>query len=257
MARQLFGDLVVSDVRGRRRRSRASLPLSVALHGAGALLLLAVPLFTPLELPEDPPAGPLVFRLPRPIPIVHAAPRPQAAAARAGGVSRPVAAALRPATQAAPSKEPDGLPVPDDRALASLDDALPLGPGCSRPGCLPGLSAALGGGEPGHGERSAAVAGPERVLVSGRDVSPPLKLYDVPPVYPELARRIRVAGEVVIACTIAPDGRVADARVVSGPPLLDAAALAAVLRWRYRPTLLGGTPVAVALTVTVRFRLGA
>ena len=43
--------------------------------------------------------------------------------------------------------------------------------------------------------------------------------------------------------------------VVSGHPLLDDAAVAAVSRWRYRPTLLNGEPVSVILTVTVTFSL--
>jgi protein TonB len=50
-------------------------------------------------------------------------------------------------------------------------------------------------------------------------------------------------------------GRVADARVLSGHPLLDDAALDAVRQWRYRPTLLNGQPISVIMTVTVRFAL--
>ena len=45
-------------------------------------------------------------------------------------------------------------------------------------------------------------------------------------------------------------------RVVSGHPLLDAAARDAVARWRYTPTYLNDTAVPVLLTVTVRFTLG-
>ena len=48
-------------------------------------------------------------------------------------------------------------------------------------------------------------------------------------------------------------GRVADARVVAGHPLFNDAALTAVRQWRYTPTRLSGTPVAVLMTVTVRF----
>jgi protein TonB len=40
-----------------------------------------------------------------------------------------------------------------------------------------------------------------------------------------------------------------------GIPLLDAAALDAVRQWEYTPTLLNGSPVAVVMTVTVRFAL--
>jgi len=37
--------------------------------------------------------------------------------------------------------------------------------------------------------------------------------------------------------------------------LLDDAAVAAVSRWVYTPTLLNGHPVAVVMTVTVQFRI--
>jgi protein TonB len=43
--------------------------------------------------------------------------------------------------------------------------------------------------------------------------------------------------------------------VLRGHPLLDEAALDAVRRWAYVPTLLNGVPVPVIMTVTVNFRL--
>jgi periplasmic protein TonB len=50
---------------------------------------------------------------------------------------------------------------------------------------------------------------------------------------------------------------VVQARVVSGHPFLIKAALDAVLKWKYEPTLLNGTPVAVEMEVTVNFKLGS
>ena len=50
-------------------------------------------------------------------------------------------------------------------------------------------------------------------------------------------------------------GSVVELRVLSGHPLLDPAAVDAVRRWRYTPTRLNGVPVAVLLTVNVRFDL--
>lgn len=256
--RPLFDGLVASSRTGARRRARASLPVSFALHGAGVVLLLALPAFAPLELPPQPPSGPVVFHLPQPVAVVHAASQPlparrPAAAAPRRSESAPV---LRAATQAAPSAIPDALPAPDDVLPSSaFGGTLPFGAGCDGPGCIVGLIDAGGARAGGEADGGDGTQGAGRVLVSGRDVSPPLKLHDVRPAYPEVARRVRVQGAVVIACTIAPDGRVADARVVSGPALLDAAALDAVRQWRYRPTLVGGAPVAVMLTVTVYFRL--
>ena len=42
---------------------------------------------------------------------------------------------------------------------------------------------------------------------------------------------------------------------MSGPALLQRAALDAVSQWRYRPDLLNGEPVEVETTVNVRFSL--
>ena len=77
----------------------------------------------------------------------------------------------------------------------------------------------------------------------------------VEPVYPELAKRARVQGRVVLVVTVDEEGNVADIRVSNGHPLLDEAALTAVRQWKYSPTLLNGEPVPVIATVTVIFNL--
>jgi protein TonB len=64
-----------------------------------------------------------------------------------------------------------------------------------------------------------------------------------------------VEGEVEIEAVIGEDGRVREARVTRGKPLLDDAALAAVRQWAFTPTTLNGEPVAVIMTVTVVFTL--
>ncbi|HET8647139.1 MAG TPA: energy transducer TonB, partial [Vicinamibacteria bacterium] len=75
------------------------------------------------------------------------------------------------------------------------------------------------------------------------------------PVYPEMAKQARVQGTVVLEATIDPSGRVDNVRVLRGIPLLNEAALDAVRKWVYSPTLLNGTPVPVIMTVTVNFTL--
>ena len=62
-------------------------------------------------------------------------------------------------------------------------------------------------------------------------------------------------GVVILECTISPQGKVSDVKVLRGIPLLDAAAIEAVKQWVYSPTLLNGVPVPVIMTVTVNFRL--
>ena len=58
-----------------------------------------------------------------------------------------------------------------------------------------------------------------------------------------------------IECVIDADGRVADMQVLEGPPLLREAARDAVGQWRYRPTLLNGTPISIVMSVRVEFHL--
>lgn len=55
----------------------------------------------------------------------------------------------------------------------------------------------------------------------------------VPPAYPELARRMGIAGTVKVQVTVASSGAVKDAKVVGGHPVLANAVTDAVKRWRY------------------------
>lgn len=57
----------------------------------------------------------------------------------------------------------------------------------------------------------------------------------VSPVYPELARRMNVAGKVKIEVVISPDGHVKTTRVVGGHPLLVQACQDAVKEWKFAP----------------------
>jgi protein TonB len=59
----------------------------------------------------------------------------------------------------------------------------------------------------------------------------------------------------VIEITIGEQGEVVNARVVSGHPLLQQAALSAAKRWRFKPTLLNNVPVKVSGVLTFRFTL--
>ena len=55
----------------------------------------------------------------------------------------------------------------------------------------------------------------------------------VAPVYPELARRMRIGGVVRIAATVAPDGSVSATKTVSGNHMLSGAAEDAVHKWKF------------------------
>jgi TonB family protein len=57
----------------------------------------------------------------------------------------------------------------------------------------------------------------------------------VQPFYPELARKMNIAGTVKIEVTVAPNGTVKEARIVGGHPVLANAALDAAKKWRFEP----------------------
>jgi TonB family protein len=57
----------------------------------------------------------------------------------------------------------------------------------------------------------------------------------VAPVYPELAKRMNVAGRVKIEVIITPEGRVKSTRALGGHPLLVQASIDALKEWRFVP----------------------
>jgi protein TonB len=80
-------------------------------------------------------------------------------------------------------------------------------------------------------------------------------IYGPKPDYPQLAKLARIQGTVRLEALIATDGTIKHLRIKSGHPLLVKAALEAVERWRYRPTLLNGQPVEVETEIEVNFAL--
>jgi protein TonB len=80
-------------------------------------------------------------------------------------------------------------------------------------------------------------------------------ISSVPPMYPALAKNQHISGNVQIDALIDANGRVTTMKVVSGPTLLQQAAMDALKQWKYQPAQLDGKPVAMHLTVTLQFRL--
>jgi periplasmic protein TonB len=75
------------------------------------------------------------------------------------------------------------------------------------------------------------------------------------PGYPPLARAARIQGIVHLQAVISADGTIQHLTLIAGHPLLIEAAMEAVARWRYRPTLLNGEPVEVVTDIVVNFTL--
>jgi TonB family protein len=73
----------------------------------------------------------------------------------------------------------------------------------------------------------------------------------VAPVYPEIAKRLKISGLVTIEAKVDADGKVSDVKTLSGNRALSAAAEEAVRRWKFEPGT-GQTTV----NVSINFSLG-
>jgi protein TonB len=89
----------------------------------------------------------------------------------------------------------------------------------------------------------------------GGDVRPPRLLKSYAPIYPSLARTQRVSGDVKVDALIDATGQVEAVKVLTGPLLLQRAAVEAVKQWKYTPGVLDGKPTAMHITVVLQFRI--
>jgi TonB family protein len=88
----------------------------------------------------------------------------------------------------------------------------------------------------------------------GRAKEPEL-LVSAAPIYPTMARQARLEGQVVINAVIDATGKLTNMTVVSGPPLLQQAAIDSLRTWKYQPGYLNEKPVSTKTSITVNFRL--
>lgn len=80
-------------------------------------------------------------------------------------------------------------------------------------------------------------------------------LHQVKPQYLAPAKLARIEGRVALQAVIGKDGTIENLHVISGHPLLVAAAIDAVKQWRYKPYFLNGEPVEVETQIVVNFVL--
>ena len=238
MPHDMFGEVVRPSVRV-GSRAWYTVPLSIAVHVALAVVVIVVPLMATDALPKptslhkifvgDPPEAP-------PPPVAPSSP----AQVRRAPVS------------------PDAAPI-DAPSTIEKEVAAPL---------IPNVGPVMEGGLPAGlvGEGGIAVVSPvipvppppltpAKPVPVGGHIAVPIKIRDVRPVYPTMALTSRVSGTVMIEATIGVDGRVKNARVIKSIALLDQAALDAVKQWQFSPTRLNGVPIPVIMTVTVNFAL--
>lgn len=97
---------------------------------------------------------------------------------------------------------------------------------------------------------------PQRLSVSAEVLESKLTHIERP-VYPQAAVAKHLQGTVKLWVTVTEEGLVKDAQVTEGICILSRAAIEAVKKWRYTPTLVNGVPTEVRATVQVKFQLGS
>ena len=117
-----------------------------------------------------------------------------------------------------------------------------------------GSSGGVIGGIIGSAAPPPKVATPQKLRVSS-GVADGLKVHDVQPTYPQMARIAHIQGDVLLQATISKTGAIENLRAIQGHPILIQAAMDAVRQWKYKPYILNGEPVEVETTVKVQFHM--
>ena len=247
----MFDELIESSHSPEKGRSRTFF-LSLMVHA----VLLAVVLLIPLVYYQGLPQYELLTVLaapPRPLPPPGPPPPPPA-----GGEVQIVR--LDPDKFMEPTEIPEEIPPPaEEIPIVSIHN---WGPAGGIPGGVPG---GIPGGVP-TGTAGSVLGGfvgvvpppppePKEPIRVSDGVQSSRLIHKVNPVYPELAKRARVSGIVLLQVTVDERGMVAGIRLIRGHPLLNQSAIDAVSQWIYSSTLLSGEPVPVIATVTVNFVL--
>jgi protein TonB len=256
----VFAYAMLEDDSAHQRRSPLDWVVSLAAHAAILSALLILPLYYTAGL--DFQKFNLTFLAP---PVTPPAAPPPA----------PLKSSIVPrATRSAPIKVyvPGKLTVPMFKAkavVATLGEVAPpdeslMGVPGGVPGGIPGgqIGGAFGGVLGGVLKNGPAplpappvASGPKKPVRVGGDVKQPRLLFGPEPAYPVLARQTRVTGTVVIEAVIDEHGNVTGMRAISGDPLLIPAALAAVSKRKYEPTILDGEPTPLALKIEISFHI--
>ena len=106
------------------------------------------------------------------------------------------------------------------------------------------------------GISSAVAQTPADVYKPGNDVTTPVVVTEVKPSYPPEAMRRGVSGAIKLECIVETDGTVSAIRVTTPlDPDLDAAAVAALNQWRFKPAMKDGKAVRASIDVEMTFTM--
>lgn len=98
---------------------------------------------------------------------------------------------------------------------------------------------------------------PEMKVYESYEVEePPEVIKKVDPIYPEIARQLKLEGWVYVRVIVGPDGRVKHAEILkSAHEVFNQPILEAVRKWRFKPGKQLGQPVTVRVVIPYHFIL--
>lgn len=189
----------------------------------------------------------------------------QPAGAAKSGPARAPGPSEAARAEAAPSLKPQVHMAENPSSTAPAKSAASV---AAKPAAPSGVKSALSGPATPFAVPNSAVASAVKPLAPGPMIVPRMKpikigsgaadgllVKKIPPDYPLEAKLVRLEGTVVLHAIIDRSGEVSQVNAVSGPPLLESAAVDAVKQWQYRPYSMNGQPVDVETTVEVVFAL--
>ena len=238
----------------------ASLATSLAAHAALAFLVACVPMLVMQNVPRQDVLTFLFAPVWTPVPVIPSPPP---------GPSRPGPdVSAGDVVSGAHARIPTGeMTMPDaiPRLVPPPSDDYPLWGGASGGHGSGGIGPASGIGIPvADWVRNLPTPIPPPPIPDPVVRNTPLRvgvlktskvLLRIPPIYPELARRMHVSGIVHLEALIDEGGNVAGVTVTEGHPLLRDAAVEAVTRWKFTPTIQNGEPIQVIATIRLHFRI--
>src|ERR1039457_7154178 len=232
----MFEDSTFESANRIKSKSKYWMMVTFITNGSILLLLILIPLIYPEALPKTAMLTQLTVPPPPPPPpevhVVH------------------VQSEMMNNQLTAPTR------IPHDIKMVAEREAPPTsGFGVAGMEGLGGSSSAVNDSLFGNKGPQVKAAAPKKVNISA-GVMQGMLLQKTGPVYPPIAKAARVSGTVVLQATISKTGSIENLRIISGPAMLQQAALDAVRSWRYRPYLLNNDPVEVDTTVNVIFSLG-
>jgi len=91
-------------------------------------------------------------------------------------------------------------------------------------------------------------------LFAQTKTEPPVPVRTVAPEYPVQLKRDGVSGVVMVKCTIDEKGNVTETQVEkSSNDAFDEPAVAALKKWKFKPAKQDGTPVAIKVSIPIKF----